>query len=329
MHPTTRRFNGFTLIELLVVIAIIAILIFLLLPVVSAARSLGRRGACAANLHSLGQAMHEYCATFHDWLPGSPNTSGNGADPGGVGISLYPGYYSRPPVNEQTWPAVHIFDWASPLLMMANTSISPSIPERYDLSKRWVFLCPSNNWVAALNHESRINIETLVPSYLTCKFFTYVPADKRTGDSKGTLFWAHKFVPKDFMPKIDCIGDAAVKVFLADGCRVDRGNPRKMQPEDYGYTERGAWVNITDPETGPVSLTYRFKAAREQAYRHQGGLNMLFFDGHVEYQPEGSSEENNGFGTGSRQARFWFPSGTDTRKIPSGTSFSNHGIIVP
>lgn len=187
MLPKIRGINGFTLVELLVVIAIIAILIFLLLPVISAVRDLGRQGACAANLHSLGQAMHAYCSAFNDWLPGSPNTSGNGADPGGVGVSLYPGYYPRPPVAEQTWPAVHIFDWASPLLMMMNTAIPKSVQERYDLSKRWVFLCPSNKWIAALNHESRINIETLVPSYLTCKFFTYVPDEKRTGDFEGNL----------------------------------------------------------------------------------------------------------------------------------------------
>jgi prepilin-type processing-associated H-X9-DG protein len=330
VYPNIRRWNSFSLIELLIVIAVVAILLWLLLPAVRAARNLGRRGACAANLHSLGQAMQEYCSMFNEWLPGSPNTSGNGADPGGVRTPLYPGYYDRPAVAEQTWPAVHIFDWATPLLMMMRTSIPQSVPERYDLSKKWTFLCPNNQWIAALNHESRINIETFVPSYVTCKFFTYIPTSRRTGDSKGTLFWAHKFVPEDFRPKITGLGDPAVKVFLADGCRVDRGDPRKLQPEDYGYTERGAWVNVHDPEDKDLpSLSYRFKAAKEQAYRHQGGLNLLFFDGHVEYQPEGSSEEKNGFGSGSRQAKFWFPSGTDTRKLPSGSDFSNRNIIVP
>jgi len=56
---------------------------------------------------------------------------------------------------------------------------------------------------------------------------------------------------------------------------------------------------------------------------------MLFYDGHVEHQLEGSSEINNGFGSGSRQARFWFPSGTDSSQIPSAGSFSNRKIIVP
>jgi prepilin-type processing-associated H-X9-DG protein len=157
-----------------------------------------------------------------------------------------------------------------------------------------------------------------------------MPTRLRTGDTKGTFFWAHKFVPEDFRPKITGIGDAAVKVFLADGCKVDRGNPRMIQPEDYGYTDRGAWVNVKDPEdTDLPSICYRFNVARQESYRHRNGLNLLFFDGHVEYQPEGSSEANHGFGSGSRQAKFWFPSGTNTSQIPSASSFSNKDIIVP
>jgi len=326
---TRIRHLCFTLIELLIVAAIIAVLICLLLPAASTARSLGRQSACAGNLHSLGQAMQSYCSSFDDWIPGSPNTSGNGADPGGVGKSLYPGYYPCPPVDQQTWPAVHIFDWASPLMAMMGTGVSASIPDRYDLSKRWAFLCPSNQWEATLNHVSRISITTRVTSYATCRILTYVPSSKQTGYTAGTLFWADGFVPEDFMPRLDRIGDSSVKVFLADSCKVDRANPHQISNEDYGYTERGCWLNAKDPNTSTTSLSYRFEPARSQAYRHRNGLNMLFFDGHVEYQPEGSSEGANGFGTGSRQARFWFPSGTNSRSIPSGGSFSNPKIIVP
>ncbi len=328
MHMRPIIFRAFSLIELLVVIGIIALLIAILLPALSSAREESRKITCSSRLYGLGQAMNSYTTTYNDWIPGSPNTSGNGANPGGVSVQIYPsGSYAPNP--DFYGPAIHIFDWASPLLEMMNTPIPQSIPERYDLSKRWAFLCPGNSWIAKLNHQSRINIETLVSSYATCRFFTYVPADRRNGNQPGTFFWSHKFVPSNYMPKITSIENASYKVFLADACKIDRDNPRQISNADYGYTTRGAWLNADDPEECSVNLSYRFAFGREHAYRHKNGINLLFFDGHVEYQPEGSSDDNNGFGSGSRQARFWFPSGTNTRDLPSGSLFNNPSIIVP
>lgn len=324
-----RCVGAFTLVEILVVTVVIAILISILLPALSTARGYTRQAVCGSRLHSLGQGMQAYCSTYNDWFPGSPNTSGNGANPGGWRRPLYDGSYYVWDENNDAWPAIHIFDWATPMLEMMNTSIPMDIPERYDQSKRWAFLCPSHNWIAKLNHTSRINIETIVSSYATCRYFTYIPVSKRTGISPGTLFWAHPFVPESYMPRITSISAPSTKVFLADACKVDRGNPRRISNQEYGYSTHGAWLNLDDVESDYPSLSYRFEAAKRQAYRHSNGINMLFFDGHIEYQPEGSSEANNGFGTGSRQLRFWFPSGTKTSDLPSGGNFSNPHLIVP
>jgi prepilin-type N-terminal cleavage/methylation domain-containing protein len=63
-----RRF-GFTLIELLMVIGIIGVLIGILAPVLSAARSRGKRTVCASNLRQLMTGMRSYLDASGDIYP--------------------------------------------------------------------------------------------------------------------------------------------------------------------------------------------------------------------------------------------------------------------
>ena len=67
MHKSGR--GAFTLIELLVVIAIITILIGILAPTIERVRHKGYIEACAANLHSIGQAMTMYANDNHGSFP--------------------------------------------------------------------------------------------------------------------------------------------------------------------------------------------------------------------------------------------------------------------
>ncbi|NOX97879.1 MAG: DUF1559 domain-containing protein [Nitrospirae bacterium] len=72
--PTTntakkQNKDSFTLIELIVTIAILAILVALLLPAISTARSAGQRAACTNNLRQLGLAFQMYAQDFDNFLP--------------------------------------------------------------------------------------------------------------------------------------------------------------------------------------------------------------------------------------------------------------------
>jgi len=73
MHTTKTRLSGFTLIELLVVIAIIAILAAILFPVFASAREKAKQTACASNLHQIGLATLQY---IQDWDQKVPWVSG-------------------------------------------------------------------------------------------------------------------------------------------------------------------------------------------------------------------------------------------------------------
>lgn len=83
-----RRPPGFTLIELLTVIAILGVLISLLLPAVSAARSAARGVQCRNNLRQLGVATQNYLSARNHLPP--PNAGSQFENRGSTLVFLLP-----------------------------------------------------------------------------------------------------------------------------------------------------------------------------------------------------------------------------------------------
>jgi prepilin-type N-terminal cleavage/methylation domain-containing protein len=73
VHVSPRTPRGFSLLELLICLAIIGVLICIMTPALSRARSSARRLACAAQLRSIALATAAH-ATSHGSLPVSNDT---------------------------------------------------------------------------------------------------------------------------------------------------------------------------------------------------------------------------------------------------------------
>lgn len=67
-HLAYRLARGFTLIELLVVISIISLLVAMLLPALSAARSSARNVVCLSNLRQTAVGVHYYANDYKSYL---------------------------------------------------------------------------------------------------------------------------------------------------------------------------------------------------------------------------------------------------------------------
>lgn len=70
---TERSKRGFTLVELLVVIAILGLLMAILLPSLSGAKSRAARVRCLANQRQIGVAIHTYAETSGGFIPYGPS----------------------------------------------------------------------------------------------------------------------------------------------------------------------------------------------------------------------------------------------------------------
>jgi len=312
--------GGFSLIELLVVVAMIALLLAILLPSLSGAREQARAAVCGSSLKQISLAATAYGQEHYGWLVGSPNTSGNGAPPG-----FAAGAYT-PTASRDHYPALQVFDWASPLIREFGSRAPRDFKQRYTAAVTVVPQCPSNRRrtgpVSYPELMDLIPADTLAPSYAISRFFTYVGDNAQTGEIAGTLWWHEDCIPPNYTPKLDRISQPTCKAMLADAHIVSK-TQGEIANANWGFSSQGAWRSHDE---GPV--TYRGDFLREEMWRHRGRINIAAFDGHVERQREGNSDANKGKGSEARRAKWWFPSGTKTEKLPSKATCESE-IMVP
>jgi prepilin-type N-terminal cleavage/methylation domain-containing protein/prepilin-type processing-associated H-X9-DG protein len=254
-HPKRRR--GFTLIELLVVIAIIAILASLLLPVLTRAKASAHSIKCANNLRQLGVGLQLYVGD-HQFYPESVG----GFDPfqlgWGAGINTY---------------------LKQPLAFWKSTDQYPSI---YDGYRRWPvgsFLCPTDrrNWGGA---GGSYGYNTIGASISRVFPFQAPEAELEPlglggrGRKLGNSYGFPKPVPESAVvspSELMAIGDGYVGSSVKESIDPSRWGVAASSGE---FTREGGSYQGTPGPWDEQRPTWR--------KRHQGRLNAVFCDGHVE-----------------------------------------------
>ena len=251
--PVSRPKRGFTLIELLVVIAIIAILAAILFPVFAQAREKARQASCLSNTKQLALAVLQYEQDYDETLPmGGWRT---GTTYGKWYKDMYAYFKSTgvlvcPSQTADTARSSSNSSYFTPSLVQANATFpvtGPSSGGGYGMNQN-IGVYPYNPGAAA-------NFAPPAPVGLSD-----IP------DSSGTFIF--------------CDGAQLLPAFNTV-CPTDATQWNKY--EDYAV-DWGLYPPSTFTGGAIYSTPLNGNTARRPSPRHNGGLSVVYCDGHAKWQ---------------------------------------------
>lgn len=299
LPQSTRRYSAFTLVEILVVICIIALLAAILFPVFQRSRESSRRSSCQSNLRQIGLGFEQYKNDFDNWYPGSVNIFAPSAAVVAWPTKIFP--YVR---NEQVFvcpsadvsnfdPDPEYFTTAQGMKYCGITNTEAAAagglphagdgsPAPQSLVNRLSYarnLIDDTDTTSISNNPSGwYRSSTTIPRYKPCMNAGCTVFGTRTGyiDKTNVTGSINETAVEDPVGTIHIV-DAMSGSETVDPCRygTSMGFIRGDRSVDY---IRSDWSPV------PRRDTYQ-----HLSYRHFGGFNALFGDGHVKWRRWGTT----------------------------------------
>jgi prepilin-type processing-associated H-X9-DG protein/prepilin-type N-terminal cleavage/methylation domain-containing protein len=266
------RRAAFTLVELLVVIGIIALLVSILLPSLNRAREMAQRTQCAANIRQFYNGDLAYLQESKRW-----HVPGFFGDPNTMTPTTFPHYqYNR------IWSAAR--EWRQALNQPVLTdNIRPAYVVRELMCPTMMATREDANWGAAAP-------DTIYGYWLYPPHVSY-GMNVEGIDEIGTSTTPTN---SQVIPQPSLITNHLIHAYMTGD--VKRPS-EKLMWTDAIWAMVNVWGSGVQPgwrgkisnfdQIGERQVTSGgMDSTRTTAWRHRGGANVCFFDGHVEWLPK-------------------------------------------